>query len=110
MVSCPLLKIILCTSILRKTFGPKTVEHGSWRKLQNDELYSLQSLFNLVRVIKLRRIRWAGQVALMGEGKSVYRLLDRMPEGKKQQLGRPRRRWQDNIKMDLRDTGIDRAN
>jgi hypothetical protein len=64
---------------------------------------------NVVRVIKSRRMRWAGHVARMGEGRGVYRVLVRMPEGKRP-LGRPRRRLEDNIKMDLREIGIDRAN
>jgi hypothetical protein len=76
--------------------GPKREEDRSWRKLHNDELHRLYSLPNIVRVIKSRRIRWAGHVALMGEGKGVYRVLGGMPEGKRP-LGRPRCTWQDNI-------------
>jgi hypothetical protein len=64
---------------------------------------------NIVRMIKSRRIRWAGYVARMGEGRGVHRVLVGRPEGRRP-LGRPRRRWVDNIKMDLRDIGIDRAN
>jgi hypothetical protein len=60
--------------VLRKIFGPKT-EDGSWRKLHNDELHSLYSSPNIVRVIKSRRMRWAGHVARMGEGRGVYRVL-----------------------------------
>jgi hypothetical protein len=74
-----------------------------------DELHSLYSLPNIVRVIKSRRMRWAGHVARTGEGKGVYRFLVGRPEGKRP-LGRPRRRWEDNIKMVLRETGIDGAN
>jgi hypothetical protein len=59
--------------VLRKIFGPKREEHGSWRKLHNDELHSLYSSSNNVRVIKLRRMRWAGHVARMGEGRGIYR-------------------------------------
>jgi hypothetical protein len=92
--------------VLRRTFGPKREEDGSWRKLHNDELHSLYSSPNIVRVIKSRRVRWAGHVARMGEGRGVYRVLVGRPEGKRP-LGRPRRRWEDNIKMDLR--GIGRA-
>jgi hypothetical protein len=77
--------------------------------LHNDELHSLYSSPNIVRVIKSRRIRWAGHVARMGDGKGVYRVLVGRPEGKRP-LGRPRRRWKDNIKMDLREIGIDVAN
>jgi hypothetical protein len=95
--------------VLRKIFGPKREEDGSWRKLHNDELHSLYSLLNIVRVIKSRRMRWAGHVAHMGEGGGVYRVLVGRPEGKRP-LGRPRCRWEDNIKMDLREMGIDGVN
>jgi hypothetical protein len=95
--------------VLRKIFGPKREEDGSWRKLRNDELQSLCSSPNIVRVIKSRRMRWAGHAARMGEGRVVYRVLAGRPEGKRP-LGRRRRRWEDNIKMDLRERGIDRAN
>jgi hypothetical protein len=94
---------------LRRISGPKREEDGSWRKLHNDELYSLYSSPNIVRVIKSRRMRWAGHVACMGEGKGVYRVLVGRTEGKRP-LGRPRRRWEDNIKMDLGEIGIDGAN
>jgi hypothetical protein len=77
--------------------------------LHNDELHSLYSSPNIVRVIKLRRIRWAGHVAHMGEGRGAYRVLVGRFEGKRP-LGRPRRRWEDNIKMDLRKIRIDGAN
>jgi hypothetical protein len=76
--------------------------------LHNDELHSLYSSPNIVRVIKSSRIRWAGHVARMGEGRGVYRVLVGRPEGKRP-LGRPGRRWEDNIKMDLREIGIDGA-
>jgi hypothetical protein len=72
----------------------------------NDELHSLYSSPNIVRVIKSRRMRWAGHVARIGEGRGV---LVARPEGKRP-LGRPRRRWENNIKMDLREIGIDGAN
>jgi hypothetical protein len=88
-----------------RIFGPKREEDGSWRKLHNDELHSLYSSSNLIRVIKSRRMRWAGHVARMGEGRSVYRVLIGRPE-RKRPLGRHRRRWEDNIKMDLREIGI----
>jgi hypothetical protein len=84
-----------------KIFGPKREEDGSWRKMHNDELHSLYSSSNIVRVIKSRRMRWAGHVARMGEGRGVYRVLVGRPEGKRP-LGKPTRRWEDNIKMDLR--------
>jgi hypothetical protein len=95
--------------VLRKIFGPKTEEDGLWRKLHNDELYSLYSSPNIVRVIKSRRMRWVAHVACMGEGRGVYRVLVRRPEGKRS-LGRPRHRWEDNIKMDLRKIGINGVN
>jgi hypothetical protein len=94
--------------VLRRIFGPKREEDGSWRKLHNDELYSLYSSPNIVRVIKSRRMRWVGHVARMWEGRSVYRVLVERPEGKRP-LGRPRRRWEDNIKLDLRERGINGA-
>jgi hypothetical protein len=76
--------------------------------LHNDELHSLYSSPNIVRVIKSGRMRWAGHVARMGEGRGVYRVLVGRPEGKIP-LGRPRRRWEDNIKMELWEMGIDGA-
>jgi hypothetical protein len=83
---------------LRRIFGPKREEDGSWRKLHNDELHSLYSSPNIVRVIKSRRMRWAGHVARMGT--DAYTVLVGRPEGKRP-LGRPRRRWEDNIKRTL---------
>jgi hypothetical protein len=100
---------ISANRVLRRIFGPKREEDGSWRKLHNNELHSLYSSPNIVRVIKSRRMRWAGHVASMGEGRDVYRVLVGRPEGKRP-LGRPRCRWEDNIKMDLREIGIDGAN
>jgi hypothetical protein len=76
--------------------------------LHNDELHNLYSLPNIVRVIKSRRFRWDGQVACMGEGRPIYRFLVGRPE-RERPLGRPRGRWEDNIKMDLREMGIDEA-
>jgi hypothetical protein len=77
---------------LRRIFGPTREEDGSWRKLHNDEIHSLYSPPNIVRVIKSWKMRWAGHVARMGEGRGVYRVLVGSPEGKRP-LGRPRRRW-----------------
>jgi hypothetical protein len=94
--------------MLRKIFVPKREENGSWRKLHNYELHSLYSSPNIVRVIKSRRMRWVGHVARMGEGRGVCRVLVGRPEGKRP-LGRPRRSWEDNIKIDLREIGIDVA-
>ncbi|KAJ4444315.1 hypothetical protein ANN_06107 [Periplaneta americana] len=79
---------------------------GEWRKLHNTELHALYSSLDIIRNIKSRRLRWAGHVARMGESRNAYRVLVGRPEGKIP-LGRPRRRWEDNIKMDLREVGYD---
>jgi hypothetical protein len=92
-----------------KIFGPKREEDRSWRKLHNDELHDPYSSLDIVRVIKSRRMRWAGHVARMREGRGAYRVLVGRPEGKRP-LGRPRRRWEYNIKMDLREIGLDGTN
>jgi hypothetical protein len=94
--------------VLRRIFGPKR-EDVSWRKLHNDELHGLYSSPNIVRLIKSRRMRWAGHVARMGKGRGAYGVLVGRPEGKRP-LRRPRHRWEDNIKLDLRETGIDEVN
>jgi hypothetical protein len=88
-----------------RIFGPEREEDGSWRKLHKDELHGLYSSPNVVRVIKSRRLRWAGHVACKGEGRRVYRLLIG-----KRQLGRPRRRWEENIEMEFREIEISGAN
>jgi hypothetical protein len=85
--------------MMLRIFVPKREEDGSWRKLHNDELHSLYSSPNIVRVIKSRRMRWTGHVVRMGEERDVYSVLVGRPEGKRP-LGRPRCRWEDNIKMD----------
>jgi hypothetical protein len=91
--------------VLRRIFGPKRDEvTGEWRKLHNGELYNLYSSPSIIRQFKSRRMRWAGHVARMGEGRNLYRVLVGKPEGKRP-LERPRRRWEYGIKMDLRDTG-----
>jgi hypothetical protein len=95
--------------VLRRIFRPKREEDGSWRKLHNDELHSLYPSPNIIRVIKSRRMRWARHVARMREGRGVYRVLVGRPECKRP-LGRPRRRWEGNIKMDLREIRNDGAN
>jgi hypothetical protein len=96
-------------TVLKRIFGPQREEDGPRRNLHNDELHSLNSSPNIVRVIKSRRMRWAGHVARMVEGGGIYRVLVGRPEGKRP-LGRHRRRWEDNIKLDLREIGIDGAN
>jgi len=89
--------------VLRRVFGPKRDEvTGEWRKLHNEELRDLYSLPNIVRLVKSRKIRWAGHVARVGKERGVHRVLVGKPEGKRP-LGRPRRRWENNIKMDLRE-------
>jgi hypothetical protein len=88
--------------VLRRIFGPKRDEAtGEWRRrLHNEELNDLYSSPNVIRVIKSRRMRWAGHIARMAEKGAAYRILVGRPEGRRP-LGRPRRRWEDNIKMDL---------
>ena len=87
--------------MLRRVFWPKRDEvTGEWRKLHNEDLSDLYSLPNIVQVVKLRRVRWAGHVAHMGEGRVVHMVLVGKSEGTRS-LGRPRRRWEDNIKMEL---------
>jgi hypothetical protein len=94
--------------MLRRIFGPKREEDRSWRKLHNS-LHSLYSSPYIVKVIKSRRMRWAGHVAHMGGRRGMYRVLVGRPKGKRP-LGRPRHGWEDNIKLDLREIGIDWAN
>jgi hypothetical protein len=93
---------------LRK-FGPKREEDRSWRKLHNDELHSLYSSPNIVRVIKSRRFRWVEHVTHMRKGRDVYRVLVVRPKVKRP-LGRPTHKWEDNIKLNLREIWIDGAN
>ena len=91
--------------VLRGIFGPKRDEvTEEWRKLHNDELKDLYCSPNIVRVIKLRRIIWAGHVACKWERRSKQGVVVRRPEGKRP-LGKPRSRWEDNIKMDLQEAG-----
>ena len=91
--------------VLRIIFGPMRDEvTGEWRRLHNEELNDLYSSPNIVRVIKWRRLRWAGHVARMGEERGVYRVLVGKPEGKRP-LERPRRRRVNNIRMDFQAVG-----
>jgi hypothetical protein len=96
---------VFANMVLRKIFGPRRDGvTGEWRKLHNVELNDLYSSPNIVRVIKSRRMRWVGHVALKRDRRRVYRVLVGKPEGKRL-LGRPRRRWDDNIKLDLQEVG-----
>jgi hypothetical protein len=91
--------------VLMRIFGPKRDEvTGGWRKLHNEELHGLYSSSSIIRVIKARWMRWAGHVAHIEKVRGAYILVGR-PEGRRP-LGRPRCRWEDNIKMDLRETGF----
>ena len=91
--------------VLRRIFGPRRDEvTGEWRRLHNEELNDLYSSPSIVWVIKSRKMRWAGHVARMCEEREAYRVLVGKPEGKRP-LGRPRRRWVDNISMDLEEVG-----
>jgi hypothetical protein len=91
--------------VLRRIFGPKRDEvTEGWRKLHNEYLRDLYSSSSIIRIIKSRRMRWARHVARMGEKRNWYRLLVGKPQGKIL-LGRPRRRWVNNIKMDLLEIG-----
>jgi hypothetical protein len=91
--------------VLRRIFGPKRDEvTGEWRKQHNKELCDLYSSQSIIRIIKSRKIRWAGHVAPMGEKRNAYRLLVGQPEGNRL-LGRPRCKWVSNIRMDLEEVG-----
>jgi hypothetical protein len=91
--------------VLRRIFGPKRGEvTGEWRKLHNDELRDLYSSLSIIRIIKSRSMRWAGHVERIGAKRNAYRLLVGKPEGRRP-LGRPRRRWVDNIRIALGEVG-----
>jgi hypothetical protein len=91
--------------VLRRIFGPKRTEvTGEWRKLYNEQRHDLYSSPSIIRIMKSGTMRWAGHIARMGEKRNAYRLLERKPEGKRP-LGRPRRRWVNNIRMDLEEVG-----
>jgi hypothetical protein len=92
--------------VLRRIFGPKTDEvTGEWRKLHNEELHNLYLSVDIIRQVKSRRMRWAGYVARMGEERKFYKVLVGKPEGKRP-LERPMRRWEDVIRIDLREIGL----
>jgi hypothetical protein len=92
--------------VLRKIFGLKRDEvTGGWRKLHNEELHGFYFSPSIIRVIKSRRMRWAGHVARMGEVRDAYNILVGKPE-ERRPLGRPRRRWEDNIKVDFGEIGF----
>ena len=97
--------------MLRRIFGPKRDEvkdevKGEWTKLHTEKLNDLYSALNIFRVIKSRRMRWAGHVARKRERWGLYRVLVEKTEGKRP-LGKPRRRWEDNIKKDLQEVGCE---
>ena len=96
---------IFTAAVVGRIFGPNRDEvTRAWRKLHNEELNDLYSSPNTVRVMKSRRMRWVGYIVAMGEWRGVYRVLLEKPEGKRP-LGRPRRRWEDYVKMDLQEVG-----
>jgi hypothetical protein len=91
--------------VVRRIFGPKRDEvTGEWRKLHNEELHVLYSSPDIIRQMNSRRMRWAGHVARIGEERKMYRVLVGKPKGKRP-LGRPRHRWENGIRVDLRETG-----
>jgi hypothetical protein len=93
--------------VLRRILGPKRDEvTEEWRKLYNAELHNLYSSPDIIRQVKSRRMRWAGHVARMVQERKVYKVLVGKPAGRRP-LGRPRRRWEDGVRMDLRETGLE---
>jgi hypothetical protein len=94
-------RLVFENRVLRRIFGPKRDEvTGKWRRLHNEELYALYSSTNIIRLIELRKLRWAGHVAYMEQRRGAYRVFVGKLEGRRSR-GRPMRRWEDNIKMDL---------
>jgi hypothetical protein len=92
--------------VLRRIFGPKMGEViGEWRKLHSEELHNLCSSPDIIMQVKSRQVRWAWRVARMGEERKVYKVLMGKPEGKRLR-GSPRRRWEDGIRLDLREIGL----
>ena len=94
---------------MRRIIWVQEKANEKWRKLHNMELHSLYRSPNIIREIKSRRLRWAGHVARMEEGRNALKILTGKPTGKRP-LGRPRRRWEDNIRMDLENIGINAGN
>ena len=95
--------------IMWRILGPKRDENGELGRLHNEELHSLYRSPNIVRVIKARRLRWAGHVARMEEGRNAIKISTGKPTGRRP-LGRSRRRWEDNIRIDLEEIGINAGN
>jgi hypothetical protein len=92
--------------VLRRMFGPKRDEvTGEWRKLHNEELYNMYTSPDIIRQVKLRRVRWAGYVACMGEERKVYKVLVGKPKGKRP-LERPRRSWEYGFRINMREIGL----
>jgi hypothetical protein len=91
--------------VLRRIFVRKRDEvTGEWRKLHSEELHNMYSSPDIIRQVKSRRMRWVGHVSRMGEERKVYKILVGKPEGRRP-LGRPRRRWEDGVRMDVREIG-----
>ena len=90
-------------------FGRKRDDNGQWGRFHYEEFHSLYRAPNIIRMVKSRRLRWAGYVARMKEGRSGFRILASKPTGKRPLL-RPRRRWEDNIRVDLEGIGINAGN
>jgi hypothetical protein len=104
---CETWSLILRNRVLRRIFGPKKDEvTGEWRKLHNEELHDLYSSPSIIRIFKASRMPWAGHAARIGEKRNAYRLLVGKPEGRRP-LGRSRRRWMDNVRMNLVEVGRD---
>jgi hypothetical protein len=96
----------LVGGVLRRIFGPNSDEvTEEWRKLHNEELHNLYSSPDIIRQVRSRRMRWAGHVARIGEERKLYKILQGKPEGKRP-LGRPRHKWEDEIRMDLGKIGL----
>jgi len=101
---------VLENRVLSRILGPKRDKViGEWRKLHNEELNDLYSSPNIVRAIKIEKIEMGGACSMYGERRGVYRVLVGKPEGKRP-LRKPRRRWEDNINMDLQEVGCGRMN